>query len=38
MQLAGSTLEKARTAQNPGDVVKVVEGGIKVNQQVKKIK
>lgn len=38
MQLAGSTLEKARTAQKPGDVVKVVEGGIKVNQQVKKIK
>jgi hypothetical protein len=36
--LAGSTLEKARTAKSPGDVVKVVEGGIKVNQQVKKIK
>lgn len=36
--LAGSTLEKARTAKNTGDVVKVVEGGIKVNQQVKKIK
>jgi hypothetical protein len=37
-QLAGSSLEKARTAKSAGDVVKVVEGGIKVNQQVKKIK
>lgn len=36
--LAGSTLEKARTAKNTGDVVNVVEGGIKLNQQVKKIK
>lgn len=36
--MAGSTLEKARTAKNTGDVVKVVEGGIKLNQQVKKIK
>jgi len=38
MQLAGSTLEKARTAQKPTDAIQIVEGGIKVNQQVKKIK
>lgn len=36
--IAGSTLEKARTAKKPTDAIKVVEGGIKVNQQVKKIK
>ncbi len=38
MQIAGSSLEKARTAKSAGDAIKVVEGGIKVNQQVKKIK
>jgi len=38
LQIAGSSLEKARTAKSPSDVVKVVEGGIKLNQQVKKIK
>lgn len=38
MQLAGSTLEKARTAKKPTDAIQIVEGGIKVNQQVKKIK
>lgn len=38
MQIAGSTLEKARTTKKPTDAVSIVEGGIKVNQQVKKIK
>jgi len=36
--IAGSTLEKARTAKKPTDAIQIVEGGIKVNQQVKKIK
>ena len=33
---AGSALEKARTAKNPNDVVKVIEGGIQVNNAYKK--
>jgi len=36
--IAGSTLEKARTAKKPTDAIKVVEGGIQLNTAVKKIK